>query len=123
MRERTPCVYILASRERGTLYIGVTSDLPQRVWQHRTGQVEGFTRQYTVTRLVWFEVHEEMLSAIAREKRLKAWRRGGVHGRLCSSNRTTPAGLTCIPEYMRDRMAREIKDGPQRSVGRRSDGT
>ena len=75
MRERTPCVYILASRERGTLYIGVTSDLPQRVWQHRTGQVEGFTRQYTVTRLVWFEVHEEMLSAIAREKRLKAWRR------------------------------------------------
>ena len=75
MRERTPCVYILASRERGTLYIGVTSDLPQRVWQHRTGQVEGFTRQYTVTRLVWFEVHEEMLSAIAREKRLKAWKR------------------------------------------------
>ena len=75
MRERTPCVYILASRERGTLYIGVTSDLPKRVWQHRTGQVEGFTRQYTVTRLVWFEVHEEMLSAIAREKRLKAWRR------------------------------------------------
>ena len=75
MRERTPCVYILASRERGTLYIGVTSDLPQRVWQHRTGQVEGFTRQYTVTRLVWFEAHEEMLSAIAREKRLKAWRR------------------------------------------------
>ena len=75
MRERTPCVYILASRERGTLCIGVTSDLPQRVWQHRTGQVEGFTRQYTVTRLVWFEAHEEMLSAIAREKRLKAWRR------------------------------------------------
>ena len=75
MRERTPCVYILASRERGTLYVGVTSDLPQRVWQHRTGQVEGFTRQYTVTRLVWFEAHEEMLSAIAREKRLKAWRR------------------------------------------------
>ena len=75
MRERTPCVYVLASRERGTLYIGVTSDLPQRVWLHRTGQVEGFTRQYTVTRLVWFEVHEEMLSAIAREKRLKASRR------------------------------------------------
>ena len=86
MRERTPCVYILASRERATLYIGVTSDLPQRVWQHRAGQVEGFTRQYTVTRLVWFEVHEEMLSAIAREKRLKAWRRAWKIELVESSN-------------------------------------
>lgn len=95
MRERTPCVYILASRERGTLYIGVTSDLPRRMWQHRTGQVAGFTRQYTVTRLVWFEVHQEMLAAIAREKRLKAWKRAWKIELVESSN---PGWVDLYPE-------------------------
>lgn len=72
---KQPCVYLLASKRNGTLYVGVTSNLPQRVWQHRNHLVEGFTRRYGVDRLVWFELHETMLSAIAREKAIKDWRR------------------------------------------------
>lgn len=75
MFKRDPCVYILASRARGTLYIGVTSDLVKRIWQHKQDVVEGFTQRYQVHLLVWFEQHETMLSAIAREKALKEWRR------------------------------------------------
>ncbi|WP_049621058.1 GIY-YIG nuclease family protein [Frateuria defendens] len=75
MHNRQPCVYILASRRNGTLYIGVTSDLPKRVWQHRNDCVDGFTKRYRVHALVWFELHEAMASAIGREKALKAWRR------------------------------------------------
>lgn len=74
-RERIPCVYILASAPRGTLYIGVTSNLPERIWQHKHDQVEGFTSRYHVHTLVWYEVHDTMESAIAREKSLKAWKR------------------------------------------------
>ena len=73
--ERQPCVYILASGYHGTLYIGVTSNLMQRIHQHRSGEVSGFTGRYDVTRLVHFEMFEDMPSAIAREKQLKAWRR------------------------------------------------
>ena len=72
-RERRPCVYMLAGRRNGTLYIGVTSNLVQRVWQHRDGAVPGFTRRYHVHDLVWFEMHESMESAIRREKALKEW--------------------------------------------------
>ena len=75
MRDRRPCVYILASRPRGTLYIGVTSDLLERAWQHRHGLVAGFTRRYAVHTLVWHEQHADMHSAIAREKALKNWKR------------------------------------------------
>ena len=75
MRDRLPCVYILASRERGTLYVGVTSDLPARVWEHKQDLVAGFTRKYGVHTLVWFEPHETMESAIQREKRIKEWKR------------------------------------------------
>ena len=75
MRERTPCVYILASQRNGTLYIGVTSSLSARIWQHRNDQVSGFTRRYGVHTLVWYEAHETMESAIAREKALKQWKR------------------------------------------------
>jgi putative endonuclease len=70
-----PCVYILASRRNGTLYVGVTSDLPRRVWEHRSGVVQGFTSDYSVYRLVFAEVHPTMESAILREKRIKRWRR------------------------------------------------
>ena len=69
---RTPCVYMLASRPRGTLYVGVTRNLPARVWQHRNDVVPGFTSQYGVHTLVWYEVHACMLAAIAREKQLKS---------------------------------------------------
>jgi putative endonuclease len=68
-------LYILASGARGTLYIGVTSNLPARVWQHKNDQVEGFARKYRVHPLVWYEVHGTMESAILREKSLKAWNR------------------------------------------------
>jgi len=73
--ERIPCVYILASGFHGTLYTGVTSQLPGRIWQHREEVARGFTARYGVKRLVWFEVHETMESAIAREKSIKRWRR------------------------------------------------
>ena len=72
---KQPPVYLLASRCRGTLYVGVTSDLVQRVWQHKQGLVEGFTKRYGVHLLVWFEMHATMLEAITREKRIKAWKR------------------------------------------------
>lgn len=70
-----PCVYIMASRPNGTLYIGVTSDLIGRVFQHRSDQVEGFTKRYAVHRLVFFEQHDSMELAIQREKQVKKWNR------------------------------------------------
>jgi putative endonuclease len=70
-----PCVYILASDRIGTLYIGVTSDLIKRVWEHKNDLVEGFTENYGVHMLVWFEQHETMESAISREKNIKDWKR------------------------------------------------
>ncbi|MCE2457314.1 MAG: GIY-YIG nuclease family protein [Dehalococcoidia bacterium] len=72
---KLPCVYILANKRNGTLYIGVTSDLIQRVWQHKNNLAEGFTKRYNVHNLVWYEVHETMESAILRENALKKWRR------------------------------------------------
>jgi putative endonuclease len=71
---KLPCVYILASRCNGTLYVGVTSDLIGRVWQHQNDLVEGFTKRYGVHRLVWYETHQSMLAAIAREKAIKEWK-------------------------------------------------
>jgi len=70
-----PCVYFMASKRHGTLYVGVTSNLAQRVWQHKEGMVEGFTSRYHVHMLVWYELHATMESAIAREKALKEWKR------------------------------------------------
>jgi len=70
-----PCVYMLASQRNGTLYVGVTSDLIKRVWEHKSDAVDGFTKRYGVHTLVWYEVHEEMLPAIAREKAIKEWKR------------------------------------------------
>ncbi|QRN53319.1 GIY-YIG nuclease family protein [Dyella caseinilytica] len=76
MRSRQPCVYMLASKRNGTLYVGVTSDLVQRVWQHRNGLIHGFTRCHGAHCLVWYELHDTMESAIRREKLLKRWHRG-----------------------------------------------
>ena len=75
MDVRQPCVYMLASKRNGTLYVGVTSDLIKRVWEHKQDFVEGFTKKYGVQTLVWFEMHADMMSAIAREKALKEWKR------------------------------------------------
>jgi putative endonuclease len=73
--DQLSCVYILASKRNGTLYTGVTSNLPKRIWEHKNNVVEGFTNQYGVHILVWYEVHETMDSAILREKRIKKWNR------------------------------------------------
>ncbi len=75
MSVKDPYVYILASRKNGTLYIGVSSNLIQRVSQHKEGLIEGFTRKYGVKILVWYEQHGTMESAILREKSLKEWKR------------------------------------------------
>jgi putative endonuclease len=66
---------MLASQRNGTIYIGVTSDPVKRVWEHKNDLVEGFTKKYRVHTLVWYEAHETMEAAIAREKQLKGWRR------------------------------------------------
>ena len=72
---KQPAVYILASSRNGTLYIGVTSNLIKRVWEHKNDLVDGFTKRYHVHRLVWYELHDTMESAIQREKALKSWNR------------------------------------------------
>ena len=68
-------VYLLASKRNGTLYIGVTSDLIRRVYEHRNGVVEGFTKKYHVDVLVYFEEHQDIQKALEREKALKKWKR------------------------------------------------
>jgi len=73
--DKQPAVYILASARNGTLYIGVTSDLHKRIWQHKNDEMPGFTRTYKVHMLVYYELHGTMYTAIAREKQMKKWRR------------------------------------------------
>jgi putative endonuclease len=70
-----PAVYILASRRNGTLYVGVTSDLVKRVYEHKQDLADGFSKKYGVHQLVYFELAKDMLSAIAREKQIKKWKR------------------------------------------------
>lgn len=75
MASYQPAVYILASKRNGTLYTGVTSNLVQRIWQHKNNMVAGFTEKHAVHRLVYFEFHNAITDAIMREKRVKAWKR------------------------------------------------
>jgi putative endonuclease len=72
---KQPAVYILASKRNGTLYVGVTSNLQNRTWTHKNESVDGFTRKYGVHRLVYYELHPDMISAITREKQIKKWNR------------------------------------------------
>lgn len=72
---KSPCVYIVASKRNGTLYIGVTSDLRNRIWQHKNKIVPGFTEKYNANILVYYEQGESMLGALQREKQLKKWNR------------------------------------------------
>ena len=104
---KSPAVYILASQRNGTLYIGVTSSLIQRVWQHREGVVEGFTQQYGVKMLVWYEQHATMESAITREKTLKKWNRDW---KLRLINKHNPQWLDLWPEITGDA---PVPDTPQ----------
>jgi putative endonuclease len=73
--DKSSYVYILASEPYGVLYIGVTSNLVKRIWEHREGVVDGFSKQYGVKQLVWFEIHTEIVHAITREKQIKKWSR------------------------------------------------
>jgi putative endonuclease len=73
--EKRPCVCILANRRNGTLYTGVTSDLVKRVYEHKNGLADGFTKKYGVHELVYFEMHADMTAAITREKQIKKWNR------------------------------------------------
>jgi len=73
--EKPSYVYILASAPYGALYIGVTSDLIKRVWQHREGLTDGFTKRHRIKHLVWYEIHSEIMQAITREKQIKKWNR------------------------------------------------
>jgi putative endonuclease len=75
MPSRSFYVYLLASRKHGTLYLGITNNLVRRVYEHKTKAVPGFTKRYNVDRLIWFEIYDDALTAIAREKELKKWRR------------------------------------------------
>ena len=72
---KQPCVYIMTNQPRGTLYIGVTSNLIKRAWEHRTHAVSGFTAKHELTNLVFYELHEDIYEAIKREKNLKNWKR------------------------------------------------
>ncbi len=78
-------VYMMTNRS-GTLYIGVTNDLVRRVWQHKSKQVEGFTKKYNLTKLVYFEVGADIAAAIEREKQLKGWLRGKKLALITKSN-------------------------------------
>ena len=91
---KQPAVYLLASQRNGTLYVGVTSDLIKRVWQHRTHAVDGFTKKYNVNLLMWFEQHETMESAIAREKAIKKWNRSW---KLALIEKTNPNWIDLWP--------------------------
>jgi len=84
--ERQPCVYMLTNQRNGTLYVGVTSNLPKRVWQHKNKIVKGFTEKYGLDKLIWFEMHETMESAILREKAVKFWKRKWKLEAIESSN-------------------------------------
>ena len=74
-KKKQPAVYILSSKRNGTLYIGVSSDLVKRIWQHKHDEARGFTKRYGVHELIWYELHETMESAIERERALKNWKR------------------------------------------------
>jgi putative endonuclease len=97
MLDRSYAVYLLASRPRGTLYVGVTSDLVKRVWEHKQGLVEGFTKKYRVKSLVWFEQTESIEAAIAREKQIKKWNRAW---KVELIEKTNPAWRDLFPEIV-----------------------
>ena len=94
-RERIPCVYILASAPRGTLYTGVTSNLPARIWQHKNDQVDGFSRKYRIHTLVWYEVHSTMEYAIVRGKQIKG---GSRKRKLALIEASNPQWKDLFPE-------------------------
>lgn len=102
MIKKQPAVYILASKCNGTLYTGVTADLLGRVWEHKNDAIEGFTKKYSVHRLVYFEQHETMPSAIEREKQIKKWKRKWKQELIEEQNPTWKDSPCCHPPYKLD---------------------
>ena len=85
-REFTPVVYMITDKPHGRLYIGSTTDLIRRIWQHKTGAVAGFSKRYGLKRLVWYELHETMEEAALRERRMKKWNRAWKVARIEEMN-------------------------------------
>ena len=83
-----PAVYILTNRPNGTLYLGCTTNLPQRIYQHKHKLADGFTKEHGINLLVWFELHESLESALLTEKRMKEWRRAWKVSRILEHNST-----------------------------------
>lgn len=86
MNEKQPAVYMLANKKNGTLYVGVTSNLIKRIWEHKNNVVDGFTKRYDIHALVWYELCEMMESAIQREKEIKNWKRDWKIKRIVEMN-------------------------------------
>lgn len=108
--ERDPAVYVMASGFHGTIYTGVTSNLMQRIAQHRDGTLGGFTADYDCKRLVWFEMHATMESAIAREKQLKNWRR---EWKLALIEEANPAWRDLAEEFgFESLIGKKVDPGP-----------
>lgn len=95
--EKQPSIYIMANKYNGTIYVGVTSNLLKRVWQHKQGSIQGFTAKYALKQLVYFEVFEDMENAIVREKQLKAGSRERKVGLIESTN---PEWRDLYPEIL-----------------------
>ena len=109
LRSGQACVYLLANGRNGTLYVGVTSNLIKRVYEHRNELIDGFTTRYGVHSLVWYEVHERMESAILREKQLKKWSRAAKIGLIEKGN---PAWKDLWP----DLTSPSLDPGPRQSL-------
>jgi putative endonuclease len=99
MREHSYWVYMTASAPYGTLYTGVTNNLIKRAWEHREGVLPGFTKKYGVKMLVWYEHHEDIQTAIEREKRIKRWRRDW---KIALIERDNPRWVDLYPSLVRD---------------------
>ena len=109
----TTAVYMMASGQHGTIYIGVTGHFIQRIQQHREGTREGFTRRYRVKRLVWFEMHEGIMTAIQREKSLKKYRRDWKVNLI---ERENPLWADLYPALMREAGPLSHLQPPERSL-------
>ncbi|QYJ00912.1 GIY-YIG nuclease family protein [Thalassovita mediterranea] len=105
---RSSWVYIVTNKRNGTLYTGVTSDLVGRVWQHRHGYFAGFSRKYGCTQLVWFETHDDIKEAIAREKRIKRWKRAWKLELIETGNPDWRDLYSELTEWVPDRPSRFI---------------
>jgi putative endonuclease len=95
--KKQPAVYLMTNRSNGTLYTGVTSDLPKRVWQHKNRITGGFCKKYNLTRLVYYELYEDMYQAIFREKQIKA---GSRKAKISLIDRFNPAWRDLYPDIL-----------------------